>query len=193
MAVKLGKNQKINLRKQANLRKVRFDLKWSAPGVKNFDADASAFICKMVNGRPQALSEEYFVFYGNPKDPEGAVVSSGDVRQEGTDGESITIDLSKLNPKAQQIDLVVTIDKADSRRQNLGQLAGGGVSLVNDETDEVLAEYVFGKNEFTNGETVLHMASIFLEQDGWEFEPFGQGRAGISLADLVVEFGLDVE
>lgn len=62
MGVKLGKKQKISLRKESDLQRFRLELKWSAPGIRNFDVDASAFICNIVNGRPKALGEEYFVF-----------------------------------------------------------------------------------------------------------------------------------
>lgn len=190
--IRLQKNEKISLRKH-NLRKVRLDLTWQTDSsVRNFDADASAFVCTSVSSRPQALSDRHFVFYGNTEDAEKAVVSSGDVQQAGSDGESITIDLERISPRADSVELIISIHDAARRRQSFGQLVGGGVSITDVDTGNTLAEFTFGKGEFTN-EIVIHMASLYRDKNGWEFEPFAKGRADVDLGGVVAEFGLEVE
>lgn len=193
MSVKLGKKQKVSLRKESDLQRVRLELKWSAPGVRNFDVDASAFICNIINGKPKALGEEYFVFYGNETDPQKSVVTGGDVKEEGDDdGENITVDLSRVSSKAEEIVFVLSIHKAASRRQSFGLLKGGAVVLVNDDTNEELAIFEFGKGVY-NDETIIHVASLVRDKDGWDFVPYGDGRAGKDLGDIVTEFGLEIE
>lgn len=195
MGIKLSKNQKVRLRKESDLKRVRLELKWSAPGVRNFDVDASAFICDLdAKGKPKALGESYFVFYGNETDPQKSVVTGGDVKEEGdADGENIVVDLDRVNAKAQEIAFVLSIHKAASRRQHFGMLQGGGVVLFNDDTNEELGTFEFGNGAYTNKETIIHAASLIRDEDGWDFVPYGEGRPDKDLGDIVTEFGLELE
>jgi len=212
--IKLQKAVKINLGKEFdNLERIRFELKWEADAKKlrdanarpNFDADAQAFICKTVpvNGVlvSQLISEEHFVFYNSKNHdfadgvnccPEHAVVLSEDEQDGGGDGETIIVDLRKVHSEASEIVLTVSIHKAMQRKQNFGQLSGGGVDVYNDITGELIASFSFGQNEFTN-ETFLHVGSLFnSKRDGWEFEVFNQGTANMDLSDALIRFGGEV-
>lgn len=73
----------------------------------DFDLDASAF---MLGESGRIPTDEYFVFYNNPKSPDGSVESTGDDltggNSDGGDDETINVDLSKVDPKIQEIVLL---------------------------------------------------------------------------------------
>jgi len=176
MTLNLKKAEKINLTKTfPGLKKVRLELEWTDA---NIDADASAFIC---DENTKLLNDSYFVFYNPPNDscPEKAVVYGGDARKGGV--ETIKIDLEKVTHRAREIALVVTIYESIEKNLHFGNLKSGGISLYNEETGEKMASFQFGTGEYTN-ESLIHMASLYKGENGWEFEAFGRGTAGADLA-----------
>lgn len=187
MALTLEKNKPLSLKKaDAGLKRVRLELTWKSK-VK-FDADATALVC---DGNSKLLSESYIVFYNQPQDPEGAVVSKGDARDGGGAGEVVVVDLEKVTSRAVEIAFVVTIYEGVSKGLNFGQLEAGGMKLVNDETGAEIASFSFGTGEFTN-ETMIHMGSLFKGNDGWEIEAFGKGKANMELGDVLSTFGVNL-
>ncbi|KAA6315715.1 General stress protein 16U, partial [termite gut metagenome] len=107
MAINLTKGQRIEI----GLSKVGVGLGWDpneGTGF-DFDLDASAFMLGENKKLPQ---DEFFVFYNNPKSPDGAVESSGDDTTGGSsdgDDETLTVDLAKVSPKIKEIIFTVTI------------------------------------------------------------------------------------
>src|SRR5690606_29771682 len=116
MAINLTKGQRI----EVGLSKVGVGLGWDpneGTGF-DFDLDASAF---MLAGNKKLPKDEFFVFYNNPKSPDGSVESSGDDLTGGNsdgDDETLTIDLTKVDPQIQEIIFTVTIHDFETRRQN---------------------------------------------------------------------------
>lgn len=100
--INLQKGQRIEI----GLSKVGVGLGWDpnqSTGY-DFDLDASAF---MLGSNGKLPLDEFFVFYNNPKSPDGAVESSGDDtsggNSDGGDDETLTVDLSKVDPRIQEI------------------------------------------------------------------------------------------
>lgn len=178
MAINLEKGQRVSV----DLPKFTIGLGWdtnqSSTGV-DFDLDASAFILG-ENGKIPA--DEFFVFYNNLASPDGAVEHTGDnLTGEGDgDDESINIDLSKIDPRANEIIFVVTIHKADERRQNFGQVRNAFIRIYNPTTGEEILRYDL--DEDFSVETAVEFGRLYKRQGQWKFEAIGTGqKAGLAV------------
>ncbi|MDE5882552.1 MAG: TerD family protein [Muribaculaceae bacterium] len=175
--INLEKGQRVNV----ELPKFTIGLGWdtnSSSTGTDFDLDASAFILG-ENGK--ILEDEYFVFYNNLKSPDGAVEHTGDnLTGEGEgDDESILIDLSHIDPRATEIRFVVTIHKADERRQNFGQVRNAFIRIYNSVTGEEILRYDL--DEDFSIETAVEFGRLYKRNGQWKFEAIGTGqKAGLA-------------
>ena len=174
MAINLEKGQRVAV----DLPKFTIGLGWdtnSSSTGDDFDLDASAFILG-ENGK--LLADEYFVFYNNTTSPDGAVEHTGDnLTGEGEgDDESIHIDLTRIDPRATQIVFVVTIHKADERRQNFGQVHNSFIRVYNTATGEEIMKYEL--EEDFSVETAVEFGRIYKRNGQWKFEAIGVGQKG---------------
>ena len=135
MAITLEKGQRIGI----VLSKVSVGLGWDpneGTGF-DFDLDASAF---MLGSNKKIPNDNYFIFYNNPKSPDGAVESTGDDttggNSDGGDDETLNVDLQKVDSSIQEILFVATIYKADERKQNFGQVRNSYIRIYNSITNE---------------------------------------------------------
>ena len=140
--INLEKGQRISMDKGLTL--VGVGLGWDpneGTGY-DFDLDASAF---MLGESGRIPTDEYFVFYNNPKSPDGSVESTGDDltggNSDGGDDETINVDLSKVDPKIQEIVFTATIYKAEERRQNFGQVRNSYIRIYDAKTNAEIARY----------------------------------------------------
>lgn len=180
MAINLQKGQRVNIENSqgSSIQKFRLGLGWDTNETHSghdFDLDASAFILG-ENGK--TISDSHFVFYNNLKDPEESVSHTGDnLTGEGDgDDEMIDIDISKLNPGAKSINIVVTIHDASSRSQNFGQVRNAFVRLYDPTTNE---EYMkFDLSEDFSIETAVEFGRIYSHNGNWKFEAIGTGFSG---------------
>ena len=181
--INLEKGQRVNV----ELPKFTIGLCWdtnsSSTGV-DFDLDASAFI---LGENKKLLSDEHFVFYNNLKSPDGAVEHTGDnLTGEGEgDDESIRIDLSKISPNASEICFVVTIHKADERKQNFGQVHNSFIRIYNTDTQEEIMKYEL--EEDFSIETAVEFGRLYRRNGQWKFEAIGVGMKG-GLQDYVNKY-----
>jgi tellurium resistance protein TerD len=174
MAINLQKGQRIEL----GLSKVGVGLGWdpNAGTGFDFDLDASAFMLGQSKKIPQ---DEYFVFYNNPKSPDGAVESSGDDLTGGNsdgDDETLTVDISKLDANIQEIIFTVTIHDYESRKQNFGQVRNSFIRIYNAQTNEEIAKYEL--DEDFSVETAVEFGRIYKRNGEWKFEAMGIGYKG---------------
>src|SRR6478672_213461 len=116
MAINLQKGQRIDI----GLSKISVGLGWNpneGTGY-DFDLDASAF---MIDGSRLIPAEEFFIFFNNTDSPDDALHHSGDDptggNSEDGDDETISVDLTKVDPRIKEILFVVTIHDAMNRRQ----------------------------------------------------------------------------
>jgi tellurium resistance protein TerD len=174
MAINLEKGGRASL----SLPKFTVGLGWdansSSTGV-DFDLDASVFI---LGENKKCLSDDYFVFYNNLKSPDGAVEHTGDnlTGAGDCDDESIKVDLTKINPNAAEICIVVTIHKAEERRQNFGQVRNSFVRIYNPDINEELLKYEL--EEDFSVETSVEFGRIYKRNGEWKFEAVGVGQKG---------------
>lgn len=173
MAINLEKGQ----REPINAPKFTVGLGWDSNTSNTgeaYDMDASVFVLG-ENGK--LLSDQHFVFYNNLQSPDMAVVHSGDNTTGAGDGddEQIQIDLSKISPAATEISFVVTIHKAQERRQNFGQIRNSFIRII-DASNTVLVKYEL--DEDFSIETAVQFGRIYKRNNEWKFEAVGNGMKG---------------
>lgn len=172
--INLQKGQKISL----GLEKVNVGLGWdpNEGSGEEFDLDASAFLL----GKDKKLpADEFFVFYNNLASPDGAVASSGDDRTGSSsdgDDETISVDLTKLDPAVEEIIFTATIHKAEERKQNFGQVRNAYIRIYDATTNEEIAKYDL--EEDFSVETGLEVGRIYKKNGEWKFDAMGVGHKG---------------
>lgn len=184
--INLEKGQRISMDKGLTL--VGVGLGWDpneGTGY-DFDLDASAF---MLGESGRIPTDEYFVFYNNPKSPDGSVESTGDDltggNSDGGDDETINVDLSKVDPKIQEIVFTATIYKAEERRQNFGQVRNSYIRIYDAKTNAEIARYDLDKD--FSIETAVEFGRLYRRGDEWKFEAMGIGNKG-GLQSLVNKY-----
>lgn len=184
--INLEKGQRIGMDKGLTL--VGVGLGWdpNRNGGNEFDLDASAF---MLGENGYIPSEEFFVFYNNPKSPDGSVKSSGDDRtggnSDGGDDETLSVDLSKVSEKVQQVVFVATIYDAERRRQNFGQVRNAYIRIYDAKTNLDIARYDL--DEDFSVETAVEFGRLYRRGGIWKFEAIGNGSKG-GLQSLVDKY-----
>ena len=174
MAINLTKGQRIEI----GLSKVGVGLGWDpneGTGF-DFDLDASAF---MLGENKKIPKDEYFVFYNNQKSPDNSVESSGDDLTGGNsdgDDETLTVDLSKVDSKIQEIIFTVTIHDYENRKQNFGQVRNSFIRIYNAQTNEEIAKYEL--DEDFSIETAVEFGRLYKKGNEWKFEAMGIGYKG---------------
>ena len=181
--INLEKGQRVNVELQKFTIGLGWDTNSSSTGV-DFDLDASAFI---LGENKKLLSDENFVFYNNLKSPDGAVEHTGDnLTGEGEgDDESIRINLSKISPNAYEVCIVVTIHKADERKQNSGQVHNSCIRIYDTDTNEEGMKYEL--EEDFSIETAVEFGRLYRRNGQWKFEAIGVGMKG-GLQDYVNKY-----
>jgi stress protein len=184
--INLEKGQRISMDKGLTL--VGVSLGWDpneGTGY-DFDLDASAF---MLGESGRIPTDEYFVFYNNQKSPDGSVESTGDDltggNSDGGDDETINVDLSKVDPKIQEIVFTATIYKAEERRQNFGQVRNSYIRIYDAKTNAEIARYDL--DEDFSIETAVEFGRLYRRGDEWKFEAMGIGNKG-GLQSLVNKY-----
>ena len=184
--INLEKGQRISMDKGLTL--VGVGLGWDpneGTGY-DFDLDASAF---MLGESGRIPTDEYFVFYNNQKSPDGSVESTGDDltggNSDGGDDETINVDLSKVDPKIQEIVFTATIYKAEERRQNFGQVRNSYIRIYDAKTNAEIARYDL--DEDFSIETAVEFGRLYCRGDEWKFEAMGIGNKG-GLQSLVNKY-----
>ena len=173
--IDLTKGQRIEI----GLTKVGVGLGWDpneGTGY-DFDLDASAF---MLGENKNLPKDEFFVFYNNQISPDGAVESSGDdtdgTNSDGEDDETLTIDLTKIDPRIKEIVFTVTIHDAVARKQNFGQVHNSYMRIYNAMTNEEVARYDL--DEDFSVETAVEFGRLYKKGSEWKFEAMGVGYKG---------------
>ena len=164
MAINLTKGQRVSI--ESGLKLALVGLGWDTnryDGGYDFDLDASAFLLG-ENGK--LIRDEDFIFYNNLESRNKAVVHTGDNRTgEGEgDDEVIYIDFTKIPSDVKKIAICVTIDEAEARRQNFGQVSNAYIRLAKradefDEEGETLLK--FDLEEEFSIETALVVAELY--------------------------------
>lgn len=194
MAINLQKGQRASIENGLQLALV--GLGWDTnryDGQADFDLDASAFLLG-ENGK--IMRDEDFIFYNNLEGRNKAVIHTGDNRTGDGDGddEVIYIDFTKIPSDVKKIAICVTIDDAEARRQNFGQVSNAYIRLAKrsdefDEEGETLLK--FDLEEEFSIETALVVAEIYEKNGEWKFNAVAAGYQG-GLTAIIRSFGGNV-
>jgi tellurium resistance protein TerD len=192
MAINLQKGQKIDLTKgNAGLSKLMVGLGWDTnqySGGEDFDLDAAAFLLG-ENGK--VIQDADFVFYNNLRHDSGAVEHLGDnLTGEGDgDDEQLKVDLSKVAQAYQKIAFTVTINDAEERKQNFGQVSNAFIRIVNEANGQELMRFDLGED--FSVETAVIFGELYRHNGEWKFNAVGNGFQG-GLAALCNYYGIQV-
>ena len=175
MAINLKKGQRVAV--GSGLQHLTVGLGWDpADTGVDFDLDASACL---LNDTKKIPSEGYFVFYNNPTSADGSCQSTGDDRtgrnSDGGDDEQIIVDLTKLNPQITSIVFCASINEAEERRQNFGQVENSYIRICNSDTGEEIFKYELCED--FSIETSVEFGRLYLHNGVWKFEAMGIGSA----------------
>lgn len=191
MAVSLKKGGNVSLTQEApSLKHLLLGLGWdtrSTDGV-DFDLDATAF---MLADSGKVRNDEDFIFYGKLVSNCGSVEHTGDNRtgSGAGDDEALKLTLDKVPSTIKRIAICVTIDEAESRKQNFGQVSGAFMRIVNSDNDVEIARFDLSEDYST--ETAMIFGEIYRHNDEWKFKAVGQGYAG-GLEAMCRQFGVVV-
>ncbi|MNT54867.1 General stress protein 16U [compost metagenome] len=92
------------------------------------------------------------------------------------------IDLSKIDSRAQEIIIVVTIHEAGARKQNFGQVRNSFIRLIDESSQSEVMK--FELDEDFSIETSVEFGRIYKRNNEWKFEAVGTGKQG-GLQDYV--------
>lgn len=191
MAVSLTKGGNVSLSRAApGLKRILLGLGWDARATAGdeFDLDATAF---MLGENGKVRIEQDFIYYRQLVSVCGSVEHTGDNRSGSGDGddEEIKIDLEKVPSLVKRIAICVTIDDAESRRQNFGQVNNAYMRIVDMDSDTEIAR--FDLTEDYSTETAMIFGEVYRHNGDWKFRAVGQGFAG-GLEAMCGQFGVDV-
>ncbi|MEV7416657.1 restriction endonuclease [Streptomyces sp. NPDC089919] len=143
-------------------------------------------VCALVCRGAQVLSEEHFVFFNNPRTPDGSVWA---LPAAGPDRAAIGVAFDALPAAADRLVLVAAVDPEADPGADLGGFTDARIRLL----DPGLAE--LGQLEVSEGrpgEDALVLGSFRRRTNGdWDFVLGGKGYRG-GLAELVQDFGIEV-
>ncbi len=185
----LSKGERFSFAKDEGLNNLTVTLGWEGEN----DLDASTFLV----GEDGVIEDDAnFVYYnsskrsedfdrakfGNknawkaqtrPMSADGSVFGSIDERNGGST-EKVSVDLSKVAPKVNEIVFCASIF---DEGKTFGDVETPYISIVNDDNGEELCRYTL--NEQFSGETALIAGSLSVNEDGeWEFKAEGRGILG---------------
>jgi tellurium resistance protein TerD len=152
-----------------------------------FDLDASALL---IGADGKVRSSADFIFYNQPAAADGSVKHLGDNRTgDGAgDDEQISVDLNAVAADVERVVIAVSIDKADERRQNFGQVRGAYCRVVDQDGTEIVR---FDLSEDAAPETAMLFSELYRNGSEWKFKALGQGYT-TGLAGIAGDFGVQL-
>ncbi len=88
----------------------------------------------------------------------------------------MTVDLTKVDSRIQEIVFTVTIHEADVRKQNFGQVHNSYIRIYDANTNKDIARYDL--DEDFSIETAVEFGRLYKRNGEWKFEAMGVGYKG---------------
>ena len=190
--VSLKKGQKLSLTKTCpGLDMVDIGLGWDVctnSGIP-YDLDAEIFA---LGADGKVLSDDWFIFYNQPNSPDGSINHLGDNRTGNAvgDDETISVQLSRVNPQVQKIAVVISINEAFERRHNFGGVQNAYVRLINKANNEEICRY--NLTDYYKEVTSMTVCELYRNNGEWKLNPVGQGL-NTDLAGLCQFYGVNLD
>ncbi|MFI2240600.1 restriction endonuclease [Streptomyces chrestomyceticus] len=152
----------------------------------NWSGSVSLDVCALVCQGNRVLSDDHFVFYNNPRTPDGTVrMLSGFA----PDRAAIQVDFDALPAAADRFVLVAAVDPEADPHADLSGFTDACIRLVDASGTELGQLEV---SDGRSGETALVLGSFRRRANGdWDFVLGGKGYEG-GLEALVQEYGIEV-
>ncbi|MCZ4101458.1 TerD family protein [Streptomyces sp. H39-C1] len=158
---------------------VRVELGWrTGPGVP--DVDASALL--LVGGKVR--SDADFVFYNQPAHASGAVRHEGKRTAGDAVTDTLSVDLSGVEPAIETIVLAASSDGG-----TFGRVPGLHIRLSDPANGAELARF---DSTDASVETAFVLGELYRRQGAWKFRAVGQGYDS-GLGGLATDFGISVD
>ncbi|MGP4111552.1 restriction endonuclease [Streptomyces sp. 4N509B] len=143
-------------------------------------------VCALVCQGQRALSDQHFVFYNNPRTPDGAVRS---VAATPPDRAALRVAFDGLPAHADRLVLAAAVDPTVDPDADLSGFVDARIRLA----DAAGAELdTLDVSDGRPGETALVLGSFRRRPNGdWAFVTGGRGYTG-GLAELIADHGIDV-
>lgn len=195
MSVNLQKGQKVDLTKgNTGLKALVVGLGWDeAPRKFSFfskrediDCDASAIL---INAQTDKLSGPVdVVYYGQLTHKSGAIRHCGDNLTGAGDGddEQIIVELNKVPAEYSKIVFVVTIYKAQERKQQFGMIKNAFIRIVDADTGKELCKYNLSENY--EGKTAMIFGEVYRYNNEWKFGAIGEPTTDNGIAEMAARF-----
>ncbi|MCF3148096.1 restriction endonuclease [Streptomyces platensis] len=152
----------------------------------NWSGEVALDVCALVCKGTSVLSDDHFVFYNNPRNPDGSVRMLPGF---APDRAAIQVRFEALPPDADRLVLVAAIDPQVNPDADLSGFTDARIRLL-DASGEELGQLEV--SEGRPGETALVLGSFRQRAGGdWDFVGGGKGFPG-GLEALVQEYGIDV-
>lgn len=152
----------------------------------NWSGEVALDVCALVCKGTSVLSDEHFVFYNNPRSPDGSVRMLPGF---APDRAAMQVRFEELPPDADRLVLVAAIDPQVDPDADLSGFTDARIRLLDASGEEL------GRLEVSDGrrgETALVLGSFRQRAGGdWDFVIGGRGFPG-GLEALVQEYGIDV-
>ncbi|MFE5560074.1 restriction endonuclease [Streptomyces sp. NPDC056544] len=143
-------------------------------------------VCALVCTGNRVLSEEHFVFFNNPRTPDGSVRARAHA---APDKAALEVSFDALPSQADRLVLVAAIDPEVDPHADLAGFTDAHIRLLSAGGEEL------GRLDVSDGragETALVLGSFRHRSNGdWDFVIGGKGYRG-GLEDLLGEFGVEV-
>lgn len=178
----LRKGQKVPLPLTSPVRRVDVCLGWNSTDAR-CDVDVSAFLLRSDG---KVLGDDWFVFYGQTKSPDGKVIFEVDGL---TDREVIRLDLEGLDPEVKKAVFVLTINEAVEKGLNFGMLKDAYIRILDHGTRAELVS--FQMTEYYTNVISMMIGELYLHNGSWKFHGIGNGVAK-DLAGLCRMYGVQV-
>ena len=179
--VNLRKGQRVELAKGVS--KLRVELTWQASRkAETWDLDIMAL---ELNAEQLIANNDirYLVFYNNLKDPQGALVHSGDDRTGEGDGEEMRLEVSEVL-------FVLNIFESMKKNQNFGEIKKIVLRIYYDDDTIPALVYNLEDEDSYKTATVLKIFSIYRSGSIWKVKAINEGITS-SLSQVLKNYGLD--
>ncbi|MFE5368536.1 restriction endonuclease [Streptomyces mirabilis] len=144
-------------------------------------------VCALVCHGNRALSDDHFVFFNNPRTPDGTVRA---LAATAPDKAAIRVSFDALPERADRLVLVAAVDPEANPGADLSGFTEAGIRLLDRSGTEL------GRLDVSDGrahETALVLGSFRRRTGGdWDFVVGGKGYTG-GLEELITEYGIEVD
>ncbi|MCS0601521.1 restriction endonuclease [Streptomyces sp. LP11] len=144
-------------------------------------------VCALVCAGNRVLSDDHFVFFNNPRTPDGSVRT---VSASAPDRAAVGVSFDTLPPGADRLVLVAAVDPETNPDADLSGFTDACIRLLDASLNDL------GRLDVSDGragETALVLGSFRRRTNGdWDFVLGGKGYTG-GLEELVRDYGIEVE